>query len=100
MTAPMGAKPVPRSESKSLASFDDPAARERPRSLARRATEAMARHADLMLLEIAGQVRSTAADLVRAAQAGEPDDDGMAEASTEEMLATGDSRATPDDAPA
>ena len=66
----------------------------------------MARHADLMLLEIAGQVRSTAADLVRAAQAGEPDDDGMAEASTEEMLAeppgvaTGDSRATPDDASA
>jgi len=43
--------------------------------------------ADLMLLEIAGQVRSTAADLVRAAQAGEPDDDGMAEASTDEMLA-------------
>jgi len=92
------------------ASFDDPDADEQPRSLAlraaRRATEAMARHADLMLLEIAGQVRSTAADLVRAAQAGEPDDDGMAEASTEEMLAespgvaTRDSRATPDDASA
>jgi uncharacterized membrane protein YgaE (UPF0421/DUF939 family) len=92
------------------ASFDDPAAHEQPRSLAlraaRRATEAMARHADLMLLEIAGQVRSTAADLARAAQAGEPDGDGMAEASTEEMLAeppgvaTGDARAAPDDASA
>jgi uncharacterized membrane protein YgaE (UPF0421/DUF939 family) len=92
------------------ASFDDPDAHEQPRSLAvraaRSATEAMARHADLMLLEIAGQVRSTAADLVRAAQAGEPDDDGMAEASTEEMLAeppgaaTGHSPGTRDDASA
>jgi uncharacterized membrane protein YgaE (UPF0421/DUF939 family) len=73
------------------ASFDDPGAPEEPRALALRAAgranEAMARHADLMLIEIAGQVRSTAADLMRASQAGEPDDDGLAEASTEEMLA-------------
>jgi hypothetical protein len=47
----------------------------------------MARHADLALIEIAGQVRSTAADLVRASQAGASDDDGLADASTEEMLA-------------
>jgi hypothetical protein len=89
------------------ATFDDPAAPEQPRGLALRAagraTEAMARHADLMLIEIAGQVRSTAADLVRASQAGEPDDDGLSEASTEEMLAespgsaTGDSPAKPED---
>jgi uncharacterized membrane protein YgaE (UPF0421/DUF939 family) len=71
--------------------FDDPETHEQPRRLALRAagraTEAMARHADLTLTEIAGQVRSTAADLVRAAQAGEPDEDAFAEASTEEMLA-------------
>jgi uncharacterized membrane protein YgaE (UPF0421/DUF939 family) len=90
------------------ATFDDPRAPEQPRSLALRAagraTEAMARHADLMLIEIAGQVRSTAADLVRASQAGAPDHDGAAEASTEEMLAepprdaaTSDSRARPED---
>jgi uncharacterized membrane protein YgaE (UPF0421/DUF939 family) len=73
------------------AAFDDPDTREQPRRLALlaagRASEAMARHADLMLTEIAGQVRSTAVDLVRAAQAGTPDEDAFAEASTEEMLA-------------
>jgi uncharacterized membrane protein YgaE (UPF0421/DUF939 family) len=89
------------------ATFDDPGAREQPRSLALRAagraTEAMARHADLLLIEIAGQVRSTAADLMRASQAGGSDDDGLAEASTEEMLAeppgtaTSDSRSKPED---
>jgi hypothetical protein len=46
----------------------------------------MARHADLTLTQIAGQVRSTAADLLRAAQAGTRDEDASAEASTEEML--------------
>ena len=89
------------------ATFDDPGAREQPRSLtlraAGRATEAMARHADLLLIEIAGQVRSTAADLMRASQPGGPDDDGLAEASTEEMLAeppgtaTSESRSKPED---
>jgi uncharacterized membrane protein YgaE (UPF0421/DUF939 family) len=73
------------------AAFDDPETREQPRRLALRAagraSEAMARHADLALIEIAGQVRSTAADLVRAAQAGTSEDDALAEASTEEMLA-------------
>ena len=71
--------------------FDDPQAREQPHHLAlraaRRASEAMARHADLTLTEIAGQVRSTAADLIRAAQAGTPDEDDFGEAATDEMLA-------------
>lgn len=71
--------------------FDDPDAHEDARRLALRAggraTEALARHADLALIEIAGQVRSTAADLVRASQAGMPDAEGLAEISTEEMLA-------------
>ena len=49
----------------------------------------MARHADLALIEIAGQIRSTAADLVRAAQIRTPDEDAFAEASTEELLADG-----------
>lgn len=73
------------------ASFDDPSEQEGPRRLALRAAarahEAMARHADLMLIEIAGQVRSTAADLVRASQAGAPDESGHLATSTEEMLA-------------
>ena len=73
------------------AAFDDPEVREQPPRLAlraaARASEAMARHADLALIEIAGQVRSTAADLVRAAQAGTSEEDALAEASTEEMLA-------------
>jgi len=71
--------------------FDDPEAREQPRQLALRAagraSEAMARHADLTLTEIAGHVRSTAVDLMRAAQAGTPDQDAFAEAATDEMLA-------------
>jgi uncharacterized membrane protein YgaE (UPF0421/DUF939 family) len=71
--------------------FDDPETHEQPRRLALlaagRASEALARHADLALIQIAGQVRSTAADFVRAAQAGTPDEDALAEASTEEMLA-------------
>ena len=73
------------------ATFDDPEAREQPRQLALRAAgranEAMARHADLALTEIAGQVRSAAVDLIRAAQAGTPDEDDFAEAATDEMLA-------------
>jgi uncharacterized membrane protein YgaE (UPF0421/DUF939 family) len=73
------------------AAFDDPEVREQPRRLAlraaARASEAMARHADLALTEIAGQVRSTAADLMRASQAGTPDEDAFAEAATDEMLA-------------
>src|SRR3954447_4902604 len=54
---------------------------------ARRATEAMARHADFTLTQIAGQIRSTAADLIRASEVGGPDDTALAGASTEEMLA-------------
>jgi uncharacterized membrane protein YgaE (UPF0421/DUF939 family) len=73
------------------AAFDDPGGREQPRRLAllaaTRANEAMARHADLMLLEIAGQVRSTAAEIMRASQAGAADGAGPDEPSTEEMLA-------------
>ena len=91
------------------AAFDDPEAREQPRQLALRAagraSEAMARHADLALTEIAGQVRSTAADLMRAAQAGTPDEDAFAEAATDEMLANppdtpaGGHPTTPPDSP-
>jgi uncharacterized membrane protein YgaE (UPF0421/DUF939 family) len=73
------------------AAFDDPGAREQPRRLAllaaTRANEAMARHADLMLLEIAGQVRSTAVEIMRASQAGAADGGDPSEPSTEEMLA-------------
>jgi len=73
------------------AAFEDAGAREDPRRLAlqaaARASDAMARHADRTLIEIAGQVRSTAADLMRASQAGTPDETDQAEASTEEMLA-------------
>jgi len=65
--------------------------RQDPRHLAlraaARASDSMARHADLTLIEIAGQVRSTAADIVRASQAGAPDEADQAEASTEEVLA-------------
>jgi hypothetical protein len=49
---------------------------------------------DRTLIEIAGQVRSTAVDLVRAAQAGDGDGSGDEEA-TEEMLATPDADPTP-----
>ena len=73
------------------AAFEDAGAREEPRRLAllaaARASDAIARHADRTLIEIAGQVRSTAADLVRASQAGAPDESDLADASTEEMLA-------------
>jgi hypothetical protein len=54
----------------------------------------MARHSDRTLIEIAGQVRSTAADLVRASQAGGPDEADHAGASTEEMLAEPPTRRT------
>jgi uncharacterized membrane protein YgaE (UPF0421/DUF939 family) len=70
--------------------FDEPGVREQARFLALRAAgraiEAMARYDDLTLIEIAGQIRSTAADLVRASQAGASYDSGLLEASTEEML--------------
>jgi hypothetical protein len=73
------------------AAFDDPEAREEPRRVAlraaARASDAIAQHTDRTLIEIAGQVRSTAADLVRASQAGAPDEADLAQASTEEMLA-------------
>jgi uncharacterized membrane protein YgaE (UPF0421/DUF939 family) len=92
------------------AAFDNPGAREGPRRFALRAavraSEAMARHADLTLTEIAGRIRSTAADLMRASQAGAPDETELAEASTEEMLAdppdtsAGGARTTPRDPPA
>jgi uncharacterized membrane protein YgaE (UPF0421/DUF939 family) len=52
-----------------------------------RATEAMARHADFTLTQIAGQIRSTAADLVRASEVGRPDEAGLADAPTDELLA-------------
>lgn len=72
------------------ATFDDADRREEPRQLALRAAarahEVMARHADLILIQIAGQIRSTAADLVRASQAGAPEEASTADASTEEML--------------
>jgi uncharacterized membrane protein YgaE (UPF0421/DUF939 family) len=71
--------------------FEEPDAHEEPRRLALRAagraSEAMVRHADITLTEIAGQVRSTAADLVRASEAGGGDETGLIEASTDEMLA-------------
>jgi hypothetical protein len=73
------------------AAFDRPGPHERPRFLALRAAgraaDTMARQDSLTLIEIAGQVRSTAADLVRASQAGAPDEHGLLEAATEEMLA-------------
>ena len=47
----------------------------------------MARSPDLTVTEIAGQVRSTAVDLVRASEAAARDETGLAAASTEEMLA-------------
>jgi uncharacterized membrane protein YgaE (UPF0421/DUF939 family) len=71
--------------------FADPGARDDPRSLALRAaggaSEVMARHPDLTVMEIAGQARSTAVDLVRASQATAREEAEFAEASTEEMLA-------------
>jgi len=52
---------------------------------ARRASEAMVASGDLTVVEIAGQVRSTAVDLARAAQAGGGEDGS--EEPTEELLA-------------
>lgn len=70
------------------AAFDEPDRRDEParhaRVAAQRAIEAAAAHADFTLTEIAGQVRSTAADLVRAAAVGASD--RSPEGSTEEML--------------
>ena len=70
--------------------FDDPGARDDPRRLAlraaARASETMAHHPDLAVTEIAGQVRSTAVDLVRASEAAAHDEPELASASTEEML--------------
>jgi hypothetical protein len=81
------------------AAFDDPDEREEPRRLAlraaARASDATARHADRTLIEIAGQVRSTAADLVRASQAGALDEADLADVPTEEMLAEPPTRRPP-----
>jgi len=51
------------------------------------ATAAAARHPDIALSEIAGQVRSIAIDIVRASEAGETERGGLVEAPTEELLA-------------
>jgi uncharacterized membrane protein YgaE (UPF0421/DUF939 family) len=71
--------------------FDEPGPHEQARFLALRAAgragDAMGRQDSLTLIEIAGQVRSTAADLVRAAQAGADDEQGLLDAGTEELLA-------------
>ena len=70
--------------------FHDPGARDDPRRLAlraaARASETMAHHPDLAVTGIAGQVRSTAVDLVRASEAAAHDEPELASASTEEML--------------
>ena len=72
------------------ATFDDPSRAEEPRRhallSAHLAEEAAARHGGLTRTEVAGQVRSTAADLIRAAGAGDPEGPAAALASTEEML--------------
>jgi len=73
------------------ASLEDAGSGEETRRLAlrgaARAIEATARTTDLTLIQIAGQIRSTAADLVRAAEAGGPGEDGLGDPSTEELLA-------------
>jgi hypothetical protein len=51
------------------------------------ATSAAARHPDLALNEIAGQVRSIAIDILKASEAGETDRGPLVEAPTEELLA-------------
>jgi uncharacterized membrane protein YgaE (UPF0421/DUF939 family) len=51
------------------------------------ATAAAARHADLAVSEIAGQVRSIAIDIVKASEAGETAHSALIEAPTEELLA-------------
>jgi len=71
--------------------FADPDRHDEARRLALRAagraTEAMARHANFTLVQIAGQIRSTAADVIRASDVGRPDETALGDASTEEMLA-------------
>jgi uncharacterized membrane protein YgaE (UPF0421/DUF939 family) len=52
-----------------------------------RATAAAARHPDIALSEIAGQVRSVAIDIVKASDAGETDRGALVEAPTEDLLA-------------
>ena len=51
------------------------------------ATAAAARHPDIALSEIAGQLRSIAIDIVKASEAGETDRGALEEAATEELLA-------------
>lgn len=51
------------------------------------ATASTARHSDIALIEIAGQVRSMAIDIVKASEAGETDHSALAETPTEELLA-------------
>jgi uncharacterized membrane protein YgaE (UPF0421/DUF939 family) len=51
-----------------------------------RATAAATREPDIAVNEIAGQVRSIAIDIFRASEAGETDNSGFTEASTEELL--------------
>jgi hypothetical protein len=53
---------------------------------ATRATEAFNASPEIELAEIVAQVRSTAIDLVRAAEAATAADDGFAETPTEELL--------------
>lgn len=51
------------------------------------ATAAAARHHDLAVNEMAGQIRSIAIDIVKASEAGETDRSPLTEAPTEELLA-------------
>jgi uncharacterized membrane protein YgaE (UPF0421/DUF939 family) len=61
-----------------------------------RATGAAARHPDIALNEIAGQIRAVAIDIVKASEAGETDGGAIADTPTEELLA---SLPLPDPAP-
>jgi hypothetical protein len=51
------------------------------------ATASTTRHSDIALIEIAGQVRSMAIDIVKASEAGETDHSTLGETPTEELLA-------------
>jgi uncharacterized membrane protein YgaE (UPF0421/DUF939 family) len=53
-----------------------------------RATGAAARHPDIALNEIAGQIRAVAIDIVKASEAGETEGGPIAETPTEELLAS------------
>jgi uncharacterized membrane protein YgaE (UPF0421/DUF939 family) len=53
-----------------------------------RATATAARHPDIALNEIAGQLRSIAIDIVKASEAGETERGALEEAPTEELLAS------------